>query len=210
LPELKELHSVKPPDYWARVHDAYYFYLHKTGVEAARELPDANDTLEHFRRHGIEVKPFEFDQIYSRHPFPKGPRWRQQWASYLNYHFLRWKSRLMRRRYGMAYPLVGGYSDIIVIPASIVRRFCHYCGVYAALDLFVEVAIPTALCQTAERIVTEKDTRLKGKAMWSKSDFEIIKPYHQDLQQLIDSFPADCLYLHPIKLSQWKTAAAKP
>ena len=40
-------------------------------------------------------------------------------------------------------PCVGGYSDIFVIPRQYLQEFAHYAGVTAAMNLFVEIAIPT-------------------------------------------------------------------
>ena len=76
---------------------------------------------------------------------------------------------------------------------------------FAATKLFVELAIPTALVLSADKIVTEEDLELKGKPLWSKQDFKILDKYDHQLNKLLNDFPANHLYLHPVKLSKWKS-----
>ena len=41
------------------------------------------------------------------------------------------------------YPIWGGYSDITIIPGDKMRKVGHMLGVFAAMGLFVEMAICT-------------------------------------------------------------------
>jgi hypothetical protein len=54
----------------------------------------------------------------------------------------------------------------VVVSEEAVRKFCHYCGVFAATKLFVEIGLPTALLLATSEIITEEDIELKGKALW--------------------------------------------
>ena len=114
------------------------------------------------------------------------------------------KSRLTKETYSLSYPIVGSYSDIAVVSAKSIRSFCHYCGVFAATRLFVEVALPTALVLSAFKITTEKDIELRGKALWTAEEHHELDKYEGSLVQLLEEFPSDYLYLHPIKLSKWE------
>ena len=117
------------------------------------------------------------------------------------------------------YPLLAGYSDFLVIPAAAIDRFAHYCGVMAALNIFAEIAVPTALALSTDRLKTELElnwhfvgsaapradpTGLKGVAFWKEEDF---RPYAEllakPLDEMIATFPEDVLYLHPVKLSNY-------
>ena len=109
------------------------------------------------------------------------------------------------QKYNLSYPLVGSYSDIFVISSTNIRQFCHYCGVFAATRLFVEIGLPTAVVLSAESIVQESDLSLQGKALWTKEDYSILEKYCRELKMLLDNFPTNFLYLHPIKLSVWNT-----
>lgn len=115
------------------------------------------------------------------------------------------------------YPLAMGYSDFLVVPVSALKKFCYYCGIFAALDLFVEVAAPTSLVLAIENIVTECDIGCKptmtnpkkgvkwiGVELWEKIERENIEKEHsRSLQRLFSSMKTDTLYIHPIKLSGW-------
>ncbi len=121
---------------------------------------------------------------------------------------LRYLRNLRRRR--LSYPLVSGYSDLLILPAGVMDRFCLYCGVFAATGLFVELAIPTALVLASERILTAADTRLGGTPMWPdhKTKIHPADAFHAahrgNLAGLMEAFPRKALFLHPIKLSKWK------
>lgn len=119
-----------------------------------------------------------------------------------------------------AYPLLAGYSDFLVVPASAIERFVAYCGVFAALNLFAEVAVPTALALAADRVRTElplnthfldpvpasrNSGSLKGVEIWTAEDLARHAWVDDDnLERLLARFPADCLYVHPIKLSRYR------
>ena len=57
---------------------------------------------------------------------------------------------------------------------------------------------------SARKIITEKDLDLKGKALWTEDDYQILEKYKHNLNTLLEDFPKENLYLHPIKLSKWK------
>jgi hypothetical protein len=92
------------------------------------------------------------------------------------------------------------------VAKSNVEKFIQYCGVFAATNLFVELAIPTAMALTAKKIKQEKDLSLQGRALWTDKDRVVLEPYSNDLELLLQDFPESYIYLHPIKLSKWKTA----
>jgi hypothetical protein len=175
--------------WWARVKEAYQYRIESRGVEAKNELPN------------YEIKPLYFHDIW-KNPFTKKNlkqgKNRLKLLSYLYNKFRK------KEQYHLSYPLIGAYSDIFVVSSDTIKQFCHYCGVFAATNLHVEVAIPTALVLSAKVIVTEKELKLQGKALWTEDDFEILHKYENQLDKLFDNFPTNHLYLHPIKLSRWK------
>jgi hypothetical protein len=200
LPEILNFHDGM--NFWPRIKEAFVYKLKAIGVEAENQLPSITDALHKFSSFNIGFKSLRYTQIYRRPKFLLGFRSLIKNIRYFKYEL---NQVFFRRDFNLSYPLVGGYSDIFVVSSSSIRNFCHYCGVFAATDLHVEIAIPTAMVLAAEKIVTEKDLILQGKALWTQEDLKILDKYNFDLNQLLNNFPKDNLYIHPIKLSKWKT-----
>jgi hypothetical protein len=201
LPSFLTLHEIKD-SWWTRVNEAYHYKIKTPGIEAETQLPDYNTALMAFKKFGLEIKPLTFNQIWKKPATFKEVMRR----ILLDKHFLidKIKSKIFKQHYSLPYPIVGSYSDIFVVNSSTIKQFCHYCGVFAATDLFVEVGLPTAMVLSAEEIVTEKDLLLRGKPLWTENDYLILEKYDNNLNRLLDNFPDNHLYLHPIKLSRWK------
>lgn len=201
IPGFGSLHEVK--GFWARVGEAFQWNINFSGVEAKNQLPDYTTALQLFSKFGLEIKPLNYLQIYKKQEFPRLFKIKK-----ILYYFL-WKRRQFKNRnkeFHLSYPLVGSYSDIFVVSSDSIKQFSHYCGVFASTRLFVEVAVPTSLVLSAEEIITEKDLKLQGEALWTKEQYEILDKYDGKLDLLLNDFPENLLYLHPIKLSKWKTA----
>jgi hypothetical protein len=110
----------------------------------------------------------------------------------------------------ISYPLVCGYSDFFIVNKSDYFNFCRYSGVFAALGLFVEVAIPTVLSLvTSTNLHTSGSSKsgLRSGAMWSSLDCDnFFDSYDGKISSLINDFPGDKLFVHPIKLSKWSNS----
>lgn len=114
------------------------------------------------------------------------------------------------------YPILMGYADFLVLPAHGIRRFLDLCGLFAAMNLFVEFAIPTALALSYDAIATEldhnqdfrdlsatrrPDARLIGLESANADIFGNSLSWSQ--RRLMSDFPDDLLYVHPVKFSRW-------
>lgn len=103
------------------------------------------------------------------------------------------------------YPIWGGYSDVFVIPGKDIERIGHMLGVFAAMDLFVEEAIPTALHLICDELVEEKDLKAKSNTLWGNTAREELENrFEREYHRLIEEWDEDCLFIHPIKLSKWQ------
>lgn len=103
------------------------------------------------------------------------------------------------------YPIWGGYSDIFIIPGSEMEEVAHMMGVLAGMNMYVEMAIPTTLSLRCQSLKVEKDTNKKTNIMWGeKNRKQILDKYDGNYKKLVDDWDSNCLYMHPIKLSQWK------
>ena len=200
LPEIISLHQRK--DFWSHIIGAFRWNINFPGVEAKNQLPDYDTALQMFAKFGIEIKPLRYLHLFKKQEFPGLLKIKKMKSYFL------WERRLYKNRnreFHLSYPLVSAYSDIFVISAESIKKFSHYCGVFASTRLFVEVAVPTSLVLSSSEIVTEKDLKLQGKALWTKEQFQILDKYEERLNLLLNYFPENHLYFHPIKLSKWNT-----
>lgn len=187
--------------FWTRVETAYKWKFHQNGLQGARELPSPEAAAEKLKKVHLPSGPLGFEQIW------RVPRTAAEWARgiftnpVLCARYLH--AKLTKREFHLSYPLVGGYADVFVIPAETIKSFCHYCGVFAAGNLFVEHAIPTALVLATDKIATCHGRKLRGKALWSAQDLKEFEPFGRSLSRLLRDFPQSYLFLHPVKLSQW-------
>lgn len=200
IPKLSSFHLCDGRT-WGKAELAFRWRLHAPGLEPAGSMPSYDDAIARFRRHGLEIRPARFDQVW------RVPRTWREWirrastdpvfcARYLY-------ARLARRTYTLDYPLVGGYSDVCVVTSDAIRDFAHHCGVLAASGLFVEHAIPTAMALSAPAITVQSELRLQGKALWTREELQQLDAFGGSVRALVDGFPKELLYLHPIKLSKW-------
>ena len=193
---IKEIFTFdRSPDAW-HILRTFNTYLKKTGVEATSFLPDYQAATDKCRKHGIAVNPISFFR-YLKMILHRNP-------SYLLknfFHFVQYILLKRGKQIGQPpYPFVGAYSDFMVIPSSTIKPFVHYCGIFASMNIFVEVAIPTALVLSAEKIRYEGD--YKGVEIW---DAKGIDQLGVDNGYKVSNLFKDRnrLYYHPVKLSRW-------
>jgi len=182
--------SLNIPSDWIWKKQALNWKIHQPGVEIQNILPKAEIVKEIFLTKGYPLEKIED-----------------------GYKTISWKRKLYNKLFGIKrekkyinldYPLLSGYSDIIIIPSNLMERFCLYCGAFAATKLFVENAIPTTLAIIAPKIKFNKDCKLKYGALWTSEERNSLQKFNYNLNELIKDFPKEKLFLHPIKLSKWK------
>lgn len=183
--------------------------LEKPFFDFESELPDAVAAEKKIRSLGLSLE----------RPWPR-TRQDLRWML-VTFPFVMsslWLPNLLSIGVASKYPLVSGYSDFVIVPCDAVEKFAHYCGVFAAMDIFAEIAVPTALALACKDIRTElplgahfmdnprtnQERRWKGIELWVKEieQFAVSRGYNW--AELIGEFPEDALYVHPIKLSQWR------
>lgn len=106
------------------------------------------------------------------------------------------------------YPVIAGWSDILILTNDIMPQFCTYCGAFAASDLFVEIAIPTALSLCTDKITTTKDLSFEAihniEKLPQREKLQFNDKYKNSLTKLLNEYPDNILFIHPIKLSKWQ------
>ena len=193
--------------YWWRIKDVVNYQHKKEGVETRNEMPGFEEAEAIFKKHGYFVKPLTYLDAYGGlFPMSLKTHEKRMKAARFLYHV---KSH--RRKYRLSYPLVGAYSDLVIVAQSSIKKFCHYCGVFAANELFVEFAVPSALLLASDEVVTEPVLGKRGDIYWTYTQEEAanydseMQVFHYKLRELLLHFPKDKLYIHPIKLSKWNT-----
>jgi len=193
IPELLSLHNI--PDS-LNTQYGFNFNMSKSwGVEGTNEIPGYEEAVENFKKFGLDIKPLAYHQAYGRESrFKTFKRLVKQLAG---------GEKTLKKHYDLSYPLVNAFSDLLLVSKKSLKKFTHYCGVFAAANLFVELAIPTSLIFSADAIITEKDLALNGKFLHTELELKELDPYEYNLAALLNNFPHNYLYLHPVKISKW-------
>ncbi len=201
FPEFTSLHHASI--HWTRLKEAFAYTPQPRGLEIMKEIPDWEKAVSLLQRNGLAIHPSKYGSLART-------KWDRMRSKIGCKNFLFWLKHSLKKLicydYKLKYPLIGGYSDIFIVSSEDLPVFQHYCGAFAASGLFAELAIPTALALVSGQIVTYSDMQLQGRALWTKSDFKVLLPYQNNLNLLLDNFPENYLFLHPIKLSKWDTA----
>lgn len=101
------------------------------------------------------------------------------------------------------YPMARGYSDIFCVEKSGLFEFARLCGIFAAMNMFAEIAIPTAAVLTFERNEVAFFPPNFGKALWDNDRLAFEEKYNRDFAKLYSNWDSSVAYVHPVKLSKW-------
>lgn len=112
----------------------------------------------------------------------------------------------------MPYPLVYTYSDFLCVKKDRLYELSYCFGIFAAMNLYVEIAIPTAImlhCKREEvKCLPEIINRAGGQEqqfllIWDEEERkQIANKYHHSLRNVYDNWNS-WIFIHPIKLSEW-------
>lgn len=177
---------------WPRIKNAIEYNHIQEGLEISNILPSKQEAIESFLFHKISVEPIEKETY--KYLYRKKKIWK----------FTIYKKKIPQN-ISLSYPLVGGYSDICLVTANCMQKFCSYCGAFAAGNLFVEISLPTAMVLSTKKLAFIKDLKLKNGDIWNSSEMEELAQKHNNkLINLLSNFPKDKMFIHPIKLSVYK------
>ncbi len=102
------------------------------------------------------------------------------------------------------YPIWGGYSDVMIVPGEKMKDVAHMLGVFAGMNLYVEIAIPTAINLLCEKVREQTDIDGTIKLIWDvKEKSRIIEKYNGQYCDLLEDWDKNQVLIHPVKLSQW-------
>lgn len=108
--------------------------------------------------------------------------------------------------YKIPYPLAFGYSDIFIISKDKLFDISHTCGVFSAMNLFAEIGLPTAIVMNVKRSKVQllSQTKFTAKILWNEERRAFGEKYNYSMDGLLQDWKREDLYVHPIKLSEWK------
>jgi hypothetical protein len=201
IDEVFSLGEVK--NFWRRSVEAVSWSPSRKGIELSGDFPDSESIK------SALTKNLNFSSVANRRSLMRKI---QIDKNILSPHTLasvlwsvRWNIRYLREsKRKLKYPLVGGYSDLVILPREYLDKFAHLCGIFNILGLHTELAIPTILSYIfGEKLNTREKIGIKAKIEWNGNSALSPIDFNFNLSSLIRDFPIDVFYAHPIKLSKW-------
>lgn len=178
-------------EYWKWSIKAVKFNPFQPGINIKNELPDKKEANLLINKFGSDIIDIPYNILYY-----------DDSTGVVKSIYRKYRYR--RKSYKLKYPLVRGYSDIFIVSKKTLLSFAHFYGIFASLNLFVEIAIPTSFALSAHSIKTMNDTHYKNGDMWNGEELDLFNSFHGKLGDLLEFFPKDILFYHPIKLSSWQ------
>jgi hypothetical protein len=104
----------------------------------------------------------------------------------------------------MPYPLVYAISDFFIVSRKNLELFCHNVGLLAAMNIFSEVSVPTALMSLPGPLLRASDLNLTFDWTWGRNqEVEHFVPTSiEEIGGVISDMDTHTLFRHPIKLSK--------
>lgn len=103
------------------------------------------------------------------------------------------------------YPLAWGYADIFLLKRNRLFSIARINGIFSAMNLFVEIAFPTSVVLeiSRDKVQTMGDlNNYSSKVVWSRVEKEELQKDYISIDDLMQKWPEDILFMHPIKLSR--------
>ena len=181
---------------WHKFEECSQFTEKEFTIPYQNLLPSRNELLKIYDSYGFKYKNIGFHNFEGVKEKGITTNRIKSGASYF--------FRNGNKRY-IKYPLIEGYSDLIVVPKDNLELFCHYCGIFAAMNLWVDAAVATALLLSGSPVRTEIDSKYSGTEYWNNDELKKrLSLTNKKLDRINDVFKEKELYIHPIKLSAYK------
>ncbi|HEY2587951.1 MAG TPA: hypothetical protein VGI81_19565 [Tepidisphaeraceae bacterium] len=179
---------------WPHTIGALFAWPPERFVMYRQELPTAEAAAARFAKHGVTFADITWRNLRGNNGWKRYPGW---------HHAL----KLMVQRKGripLPDPMAMTYADIVIVPRESIRQFAHLCGVFAAMRLWVEIAIPTALALSCDRIVQLLHGSQPRRQIWTQAEVDDLeRRTDRRVSRAFDVVGRDHLYIHPVKLSRW-------
>lgn len=178
---------------WKHSRQVYRAFEDKQAVNYEQEIPTFDDAMSKFESFLNEKVLDKYEKNY----FGKGLKLKEKIRFYYN-----------NKGTKIPYPLAHGYSDTFMIGRNVLYPISRLCGIFSAMNMFVEIAFPTAVVLTVDRskvtCMDDIQEKVSSNIMWSFEEIESLHEKHGgNLSSLFESWDAKCFCIHPIKLSKW-------
>ena len=193
---IKYLNPIWEHSYaWHKFEECNNYPNQGCNIDYQGLLPSRIQLLEKYKHFGIEYRNINLRNLWGI--CDKTITWERIWCG------LKYLIKTKYKRY-VHLPLIEGYSDFIIVPSHTLKRFCHFCGIFSAMNIWVDTAIATSLVLSSDKIRTEKDHSYKGTEIWNENELTIKTANSKNkLNQISKLFDKDEFYIHPIKLSKF-------
>lgn len=106
--------------------------------------------------------------------------------------------------FNIPYPMAhqGGVADIFCVSKESLFALSRLCGIFSAMKLFVEIALPTAVVLLFKR--NEVEFIKYGLWLWKDKRTAFENYYDKDFSRLYSEWNEKLFCIHPVKLSRWK------
>ena len=179
-------------------------FLNNPGCQFLKFLPSYENACHIMKQHGIPVEqiPIAFAQECIK---KSKKELTNNYIEKVNEKDFKEAEKLSNNK-GFVYPLAMGFSDFFILPKEKIKEVCRMFGIFSAASVFTEVAIPMAILFNFKKVWQPQNLKLKIVAPQKKEERikMINQKYNFNLDFLLNHFDEDLLFIHPVKLSQWK------
>lgn len=197
IPETCPLGKCLLWNYKVRHFDAFRAFHEYTGTNYKNEIMARNEAFEKIAKLNYIEDDFklEYKQLFN------GIMNKTELLEFIIQH----PKHLLKlfRGIEMPYPFFGGYSDLFVLHRDDLVKTAKVFGIFAAINLFAEIAIPTAMELNCKNLKKQNE-KSGSKILWEEAEKKQLElEYSNSLTKLFNNWPANCNYIHPVKLSRW-------
>ncbi|MCI8626008.1 MAG: hypothetical protein HFI40_06970 [Lachnospiraceae bacterium] len=195
-PSCVPLGRYKGWGYEGRMYNAYFSFSQYTGTNYQEEILSSKKAFQKVYEYGYSEEDFYLTKNQLFHCNLSKME--------ILYFILKHPGHTIKllKRIPLSYPVFGGYSDIFLLHKQDIKVVSKMFGVFAAIRLFVEMAIPTAMRLQCKELQIGGS---KSKVIWELKEKEKLEQeYLLNLNLLFRDWPKEINYIHPVKLSKWR------
>ena len=192
--------------WWWTINSSKPFYdPHSRGKEFLCPYDEALSKFNDF--FGVKYKEV-YEEDFFGNPNVPGRTMSYWWSNADEFYFVVNEFKKSNgNSFKIPYPMAcgGGNGDIFCIQKDSLLEFSRLCGIFSAMDMFEEIAIPTATVLIFKRDEVVFFSPESGLMVCTSNDkIALENKYDRDFNRLYSEWDPKIFYVHPVKLSRWK------